>query len=52
MVLATPEFLVPQLVQVLDEVEIAAELQHRVFPDRVMGSEERAKVQTGHQRVS
>jgi hypothetical protein len=52
MVLSTPEFVVPELVQVFHEVEIAAELQHRVFPDGVMGSEEGAKVQTGHEQVS
>src|SRR5205085_9912212 len=52
MVLAAPEFLVPELVQMLDEVEIAAELEHRMFPDGVMGGEERAKVQTGHEQVS
>jgi predicted RNA-binding protein with PUA-like domain len=36
----------------LDEIEIATELQHRVLPDRVMGSEEGAKIQTGHRQVS
>jgi hypothetical protein len=46
MVLATPEFVVPELVQVLHEVEIAAELQHRVLTDRMVGSEEGGKVQT------
>ena len=52
MVLAAPEFFVPELVQVLDEVEIAAELQHRMLPDGMVRSEERAKVQTRHGQVS
>ena len=43
MMLAAPELVVPELVQVLDEVEIAAELQHRMLPDGVVGGEERAK---------
>ena len=41
--LAAPEFVVTQLVQELDEVEIAAELQHRMFTDRVVWGEERAE---------
>jgi hypothetical protein len=52
MVLAAPEFFVPELVQMLDEVEIAAELQHRMLPDGMVRSEERAKVQTRHGQVS
>jgi hypothetical protein len=41
--LAAPEFVVTQLVQELDEVEIAAELQHRMFADRVVWGEEGAE---------
>jgi hypothetical protein len=52
MVLAAPEFVIPELVQVFDEVEIAAELQHRVLPDGMVGSEEGAKLQTRHDAVS
>jgi hypothetical protein len=52
MVLAAPEFVVPELVQVLHEVEIAAELQHRVLTDGMVGSEEGAKIQTRHDAVS
>jgi hypothetical protein len=44
MVLAAPEFVIAELVQVLDEVEIAAELQHRVLPNGMMGGEEGAKL--------
>ena len=50
--LAAPELVVAELVQVLDEVEIAAELQHRVLADGMVGGEERAKAQTRHGSVS
>ena len=52
MVLAAPEFVVAELVQVLDKIEIAAELQHRVLADRMMRGEEGAKAQTRHEPVS
>jgi hypothetical protein len=50
--LAAPELVVAELVQVLDEVQIAAELQHRMLADRVMGGEERAEAETGHGLIS
>jgi hypothetical protein len=50
--LAAPEFLVPELVQVLHQVEIAAELQHRVLTDRMVGGDEGAEVQTWHEQIS
>jgi hypothetical protein len=37
---------------VLDEVEIAAELQHRVLADGMVRGEEGAKLQTWHEQVS
>ena len=43
MMLAAPEFVVPERVEMLDEVEIAAELQHRMLTDRMVGGEERAE---------
>ena len=49
MVLAAPEFVVAELVEKLDEVEVAAELQHRVLADRVMRGEKSAKPKTRHQ---
>jgi len=52
MVLTAPEFVVSELVQVLHELEIAAELQHRVLTDGMMGGEEGAKMQTRHDAVS
>jgi Trp operon repressor len=51
MMLAAPELVVSELVEVLDKVEIAAELQHRMLADRMMGREERAKAQTRHGEV-
>jgi hypothetical protein len=48
MVLTAPEFVVAEPVELLDEVEITAELEQRVFADRVMRSEESAEIQTRH----
>jgi hypothetical protein len=51
-VLATPELLVPEPVQMLHEVEVTAELEHRMLADRVVGREEGTEAQTRHARVS
>src|ERR1700730_15190146 len=48
MMLAAPELVVAEPVELLDEVEIAAELQHRMLADRVMRGEEGAEIQTRH----
>ena len=48
MVLAAPEFVVAEPVEMLHEVEIAAELQHRMLADRMMRGEEGAEIQTRH----
>jgi hypothetical protein len=48
MVLAAPEFVVTELVQMIDEIEIAAELQQRVLADRVMRGEKGAETETRH----
>ena len=47
MVLAAPEFVVTQLVQELDEVEIAPELQHRMFPTGWCGARKAPKRSRG-----
>jgi hypothetical protein len=52
MVLAAPEFVIPELVQVLDEVEIAAKLQHRMLADGMVGGKKGAKLYTRHDAVS
>ena len=48
MVLAAPEFVIAEPVQTLDEIEVAAELQHRMLADRMMRGEEGAEIQTRH----
>ena len=47
--LAAPEFVVTELVEVLGEIEVAAELQHRVFADGMVGGQKCAKANAGHQ---
>ena len=42
-VLAAPELVEPEPVQMLDEIEVAAELQHRVLADGMMRGEKGAK---------
>ena len=43
MMLAAPELVVAELVEMLDQIEVAAELQQRVLADRMMRGEEGAK---------
>src|SRR6266446_3348421 len=40
MVLAAPEFVIAERIELLDQVEVPAELQHRMLADRVMRGEE------------
>jgi hypothetical protein len=49
MMLAAPEFIVAELVEMLDQVEVAAELQHRVLADRMMRGKKGAKTETRHE---
>jgi hypothetical protein len=46
--LAAPEFVITKRIELLDEVEIPAELQHRVLADRVMRREEGPEFETSH----
>jgi hypothetical protein len=48
MVLAAPEFVITKCIELLDEIEIPAELQHRVLADRVMRGEEGPEFETSH----
>ena len=48
MVLAAPELVVAEPVELFHEVEIAAELQHRVLADRMVRSKEGTEIQTRH----
>ena len=50
MVFAAPEFVIAQPVELLDEVEVPAELQHRIFADRMMRREEGAELEPLHGR--
>ena len=52
MVLAAPELVVPETVELLDEVEITTELQHRMLADRMVRGEKGAKIQSRHSVVS
>ena len=52
MVFAAPEFVVAEQVETFHEVEIAAELQHRMLADRMMRGKEGAEIQAGHDGVS
>jgi hypothetical protein len=45
---AAPELVIAELVELLHEIEIAAELQHRMLADRVMRGEESSEFQAGH----
>jgi hypothetical protein len=48
MVLAAPELVVAERIELLDKIEIPAELEHRVLADRVMRGEEGPKFETSH----
>jgi hypothetical protein len=48
MVFAAPEFVIAKRIELLDEIEIPAELQHRVLADRVMRGEEGPEFETSH----
>ena len=48
LVLAAPEFVESEFVQVLGEGEIASQLQHRMLADRVVWRQDGAELQTWH----
>src|SRR5215475_8374719 len=48
MMLAAPEFVVAKLVELLHEIEVAAELQHRMLADRMMRGEEGSEFEARH----
>src|ERR1700760_2808120 len=47
--LAAPEFVVAERIELLDQIEVAAELQHRVLADRVVRGEEGAEFEACHE---
>ena len=48
MVLAAPELVEAERVDLLDEIEVAAELQQRILTDRMMRGEEGSELETRH----
>jgi hypothetical protein len=48
MVLAAPELVETQRIDLLDEIEVAAELQHRMLADRVMRGEKGSEFEARH----
>jgi hypothetical protein len=48
MMLATPELVIAERVELLDKVEIPAELQHRMLADRVVRGEEGSEFEARH----
>src|ERR1700743_3719662 len=48
MMLAAPEFVIAERIELLDQVEVAPELQHRMLADRMMRGEEGSKLQARH----
>src|SRR5207244_11456302 len=48
MVLAAPEFVIAERIELLDQIEVAAELQHRMLADRVMWGEEGSEFEARH----
>jgi hypothetical protein len=45
---ATPELVIAEVVEMFDKVNVAPELKHRIFADRVMGGEKGAEFQSLH----
>ena len=50
--LAAPELVKAEIVELLDEGEVAAELQHRMLADRVMRGEEGSELEARHRSFS
>ncbi len=48
MMLAAPELVIAERVELLDQIEIAPELKHRMLPDRVMRGKEGSEFQARH----
>ena len=46
--LAAPELVIAEIIELLDEVQIPAELQHRMLADRMMGGEKGSEFQARH----
>ncbi|MGY2931567.1 hypothetical protein ACVWZ6_001169 [Bradyrhizobium sp. GM6.1] len=46
--LAAPKLVITEAIQLLDQVEIAPELEHRMLPDRMMRGKEGSELQARH----
>ena len=46
--LAAPEFVIAEVVELLHEIEIATELQHRMLAERMMRGEEGSEFEARH----
>ena len=46
--LTAPELVIAELVELLHEIEVAAELQHRMLAERVMRGEEGSEFEARH----
>src|SRR4029079_10263012 len=51
MMLAAPELVVAELVELDHEIEVALELQHRMLADGMVRGEEGTELETGHERL-
>jgi hypothetical protein len=52
MMLAAPEFIEAERIDLFDKIEVAAELQHRMLADRVMRGEEGSEFEACHKFLS
>jgi hypothetical protein len=50
--LAAPELVIAQRIELLDEIEVAAELQHRMLANWMMRGEEGTEFEAGHDAFS
>jgi hypothetical protein len=50
--LAAPELIIAEIVELLDEIQVAAELQHRMLADRVMRGEKGSEFEARHEVFS
>src|SRR5579863_5487044 len=50
MMLAAPELVIAKCIELLDQIEVTTELQHRVLADRMMRGEKSSEFEAGHGR--
>jgi hypothetical protein len=52
MMFAAPEFVIAKPIEMLDQIEVATKLQHRMLANRMMRGQKGTKIQTRHEAVS